>query len=30
MNWTLWLDWVHAGSPRDKAGRPVVKEVTAA
>lgn len=28
---TLWLDWVHAGSPRDKEGRPVVeKEVTAA
>ncbi len=26
----LWLDWVHAGSPRDKDGQPVVKEVTAA
>lgn len=27
----LWLDWVHAGSPRDKDGPPVVeKEVTAA
>ncbi len=26
----LWLDWVHAGSPRDKDGQPVVeKEVTA-